>query len=274
MKVIVRNFIKLLSAGAFNNDASIENMSEYKWNQLFRISAVNNVSDFIASGIIKISASHRSIIPETTLNIATNIHKENYYLSEKEESLKFTQAKANKFSCFYLNHRLNKIVFNEIHSIDTSTDSLIFLNKLIDYTNKLLSKGICLRELAELGLYLRENGDKTDFIKTDRWIRALKMRNITNIIGCYLISAFNFEADEIPFLRKYDKNSYNDIYISIKKSLSTIHDIQDIDKEEENVTSQLYKQNTQTIKYFSYFPMEVTSKFLSNISKSLSNIEE
>lgn len=274
MKVVVRNFIKLLSVGAFNNNEPIERMSEYKWNQLFKISTVNNVSDFIASGIIKTSASHEYMIPETTLNIATNLYKGNYYSSENGENLKFTQTKEKKFSCFYLNHRFNKIIFNEIHSIDTSIDSLIFLNKLIDYTSKLLSKGVSLRDLIELGLYLRENGDKTDFVKTDRWIRTLKMRNITNIIGCYLISAFKFEADEIPFLKKFNKNSYNDIYTSIKKSLNTIHDIQDIDEEDDNITSQLYRQNAQTIKYFSYFPMEVTSKFLSNISKSLSNIEE
>ena len=47
MQVVIRNFIKLLSTGAFQSYCTLEEMSEYKWNQLLYIAKINDVEDFI-----------------------------------------------------------------------------------------------------------------------------------------------------------------------------------------------------------------------------------
>ena len=49
MQVVIRNFIKLLSTGAFQSYCTLEEMSEYKWNQLLYIAKINDVEDFIIS---------------------------------------------------------------------------------------------------------------------------------------------------------------------------------------------------------------------------------
>ena len=41
MQVVIRNFIKLLSTGAFQLYCTLEEMSEYKWNQLLYIAKIN-----------------------------------------------------------------------------------------------------------------------------------------------------------------------------------------------------------------------------------------
>lgn len=46
MQVVIRNFIKLLSTGAFQSYCTLEEMSEYKWNQLLYIAKINDVEDF------------------------------------------------------------------------------------------------------------------------------------------------------------------------------------------------------------------------------------
>ncbi|WP_298451979.1 hypothetical protein [uncultured Prevotella sp.] len=63
MQVVIRNFIKLLSAGAFNSNIEIEEMSEFKWKQLLYIAKINKVDDIITSGIIYLENSSDIIIP-------------------------------------------------------------------------------------------------------------------------------------------------------------------------------------------------------------------
>ena len=63
MQVVIRNFIKLLSTGAFQSYCTLEEMSEYKWNQLLYIAKINDVEDFIISGIIYSDNSSNNIIP-------------------------------------------------------------------------------------------------------------------------------------------------------------------------------------------------------------------
>ena len=68
MQVVIRNFIKLLSTGAFQSYCTLEEMSEYKWNQLLYIAKINDVEDFIISGIIYSDNSSNNIIPTKITN--------------------------------------------------------------------------------------------------------------------------------------------------------------------------------------------------------------
>ncbi len=57
MKIIYRNFIRLLSSGAFGNICAIENMSEFKWYKLLSVAKEYGVYDYIRTGAIKIGNS-------------------------------------------------------------------------------------------------------------------------------------------------------------------------------------------------------------------------
>lgn len=275
MDIIFRNFIKLLSVGAFNSKESIESMSEFKWKQLLQTAELENVSDFISNGIIIATTKYNAPIPCSIINLSKKYISDNIHMPDNNYNFRITQQSTKKFSSSFLNHKLNDIIFNEIHSIDTSTNSLMFLNKLIYNVNIFLNKGIDIREFVKLGLYLRTNGDKIDFIKIEKWIADLKMGKIINMICSYLVSISNFESTEIPFLYKYNKKSYKSILLHLNKASNVIKRAVNSEKKENKVTiGLLYSSNKTVLRQFKYFPIEATSAFISNITKSLSKIEE
>ena len=82
MQVVIRNFIKLLSTGAFQSYCTLEEMSEYKWNQLLYIAKINDVEDFIISGIIYSDNSSNNIIP----NKNHKLYKTKLFIPIQQES--------------------------------------------------------------------------------------------------------------------------------------------------------------------------------------------
>ena len=206
MQVVIRNFIKLLSTGAFQSYCTLEEMSEYKWNQLLYIAKINDVEDFIISGIIySDNSSNFSIPTKITNSINETIYSNTTRITPKDAQYRQSTKTINKFSNPYLNKKLNRIIYNEIHSIDTSVDSITFLNRSIDNIKNLLSANSYIRDLVEYGIYLRKYGNKIDFVKIDNWINTLKMNKIMNLVGIYLIKFFNFDTSEIPFYNNQNK---------------------------------------------------------------------
>ncbi len=275
MQVVIRNFIKLLSAGAFHSNNEIEEMSEYKWNQLLYIAKINNVDDFITFGIIYSEKLSNAVIPS---NIKEKINNEIYNNETTHASQEYQYKPINnsikKFSNSYLNKKLNKIIFDEVHCIDTSVDTITFLTKSIDNVNNLLSSKSYLRDLIMFGLYLREYGNKIDFIKIENWLSILKMKKIMNLIALYLITYFNFDAEEIPFYTKSGKDKSPRIKLPIETIQKIKDETDDSTKEPNILIYNIPKPSTSMFKYFSYYPIETLSIYFTNIFKSLSNIEE
>ena len=251
MEILYRNFTKLLSIGVFETDKSIEDMSEFKWNKLLNIAGTYKVKDHVCFGIVK---SDNKQIPENIYRLAKN------NISNKEESKATTNY---------------KLIFNEIHSIDTSIDSLILLKKLIDNINNLLNRGVDINKLADLGKYLREYGDKIDFVKVESWIKILNIRNMCTLIGCMLIRLFSFEIDELPFIKQIN-DKFQQKTDKILKQNITLQPVlqQKINENSGQGINPISKPNTSPLKFFRYFPAETTCRFISNIMKSLSNIDE
>lgn len=278
MNILARNFIKLLSAGTFNVEDTVEPMSEYKWKRLLSAAETYKVQDFIGNGITTICKSGVTIIPTRIQEAAQNLTVAKEY-GKKQDYTKLdtitVSGKAKPFANFYLNRKYNKIVFNEIHSIDTSIDSIVFINKLIENINKLLNSGLDFRSLSDLGFYLRLNGDKIDFVKTDGWIKALKIQGIANLIGNCLVQLFNFDNDELPFITETDDKYLHTISREIDNMITnpTRH-IEINDNSPQKGINPIKKPNSHPIKYKSYCPLETSSRFMANIIKSLSNIDE
>lgn len=274
MKVIYRNFIKLLSIGAFNAEEVIEPMSEFKWKQLLKLSEFNDVSDFILLGIERVSKTNPGIIPDFFVTYSNNV-----FLQHGRESGDMFgtndithHSKSHKFSSAYLNARFDRIIFNEIHSIDTSIDTLRFLDLSIDNVRNILSSDLNLRKIIELGFCLRQNGDRIDFIKAESWFKRLQLVDIMNLIACYLICLLGFEEKEIPFFRKMVKNAKSNIYSFFDGNMRFIGT--EVDGLKEKPARQSPLQDKIRLKYLSYFPTEVSSRFFSNIIKRVSDIEE
>lgn len=84
-------------------------------------------------------------------------------------------------------------------------DTLYLLRLIVGNINGMLSYGISLRGIVQLGNYLRTRGDKVDFVKLENWLRRLHIRRMAQLQGSILMRFFNFEQDELPFVRHVEK---------------------------------------------------------------------
>ena len=51
MDIIRRNLLTLLKSGALNEYGNIEPMSSFKWEKLFKMAVIHNISSFIHKGL-------------------------------------------------------------------------------------------------------------------------------------------------------------------------------------------------------------------------------
>ena len=190
MEIIFRNFINLLSNGAFNACREIEEMSPFKWKFLLDVAKTNEVSDYVCVGLLKEQKLGNTSIPQIIYDFARG--KGQPRSEESEVVFLSSHFKQKKFSNIFLTKRLNKIIFDEMHRIDTSVETLGFLDKAIDVTGNYLTFGIDVNALVGVGVNLRRDGDKIDFVKLDSWVKLLNMEKMMNMLANQLLCLFHF----------------------------------------------------------------------------------
>lgn len=177
----------------------------------------------------------------------------------------------------FLNKRLIKIQQDEPHAIDTSMETIYLLRLIVSNVNAMYSGGISLRGIIQLGQYLRTRGDKVDFVKLDTWLTKLHIQRMAQLEGSVLIQFFNFEQDEIPFVKMVERGASK---LTVRSLYYNIKDMEDIKFQESQVgfvhtTGGTMRKNLRrSMRYFGYAPIETTCNFLNSFFKSLSEIEE
>lgn len=225
-------------------------------------------------------------------NLFTQLRSENFDTKESLEPMttfkkkKIAQLMKNLsdmpsgevvMSNHFLNKRLIHIQANERHAIDTSMDTVYLLRLIVSNVNGILSGGINLRGIIQLGQYLRTRGDKVDFVKLDNWLRQLHIQRMAQLEGSVLITFFNFEEDEIPFMRHVERGAYK---LTLRSLYYNIKDQEEIKFQQtrsgfvKTTGGTMRKNLRRSMRYFSYAPIETTSNFLNNFFRSLSEIEE
>jgi len=271
MKIINRNFFTLLSCGAFGYEGCIEPMSQFKWEQAILMAEYFDVLPLLAKGIIthkdkcgiNLTEKQWSDIRTAAAMAVNDIAMVSPHLKDKYNMPHLANAMNNM--------RLKRIVYDEYHSIDTSVVSLNLIEIIIKNINSLMTAGMSISGIVQLGLFLRQHGHNIDFVKTEMWIDKLRIKNMSNLIGCMLILFFHFEEAEIPFVHKKDSNTENIInrYVEHAKSKAseclTRH-------EHPHVMADKYL--CSGMRYFGYMPVEAVCRTLSGFARRLSEIEE
>lgn len=177
----------------------------------------------------------------------------------------------------FLNRRLIKIQQDEPHAIDTSIETIYLLRLIVSNVNAMYSGGISLRGIIQLGQYLRTRGDKVDFVKLDNWLNKLHIQRMAQLEGSVLITFFDFEKDEIPFVRTVERGAYK---LTLRSLYYNIQDMEEIKFQQSqagfvHTTGGTMRKNLRrSMRYFGYAPIETTSNFLNNFLRSLAEIEE
>lgn len=177
----------------------------------------------------------------------------------------------------FLNRRLTKIQKEEPHVIDTSMETVYLLRLIVSNANAMLSGGISIRGIIQLGQYLRTRGDKVDFVKLDNWLTKLHLQRMAQLEGSVLITFFNFEQDEIPFVKLVERGAYK---LTLRSLHYNIKDMEDIKFQQSQVGfvhttgGSMRKNLRRSMRFFGYAPIESASNFFNGFFRSLSEIEE
>ena len=278
MDIIQRNFFKLIRSGAFNDKSTIEAMSSFKWRRLYEIVMFQNVLDYFVRGVNNNANDKNLNLPAKLIDeIQAKLDLQDEKQSSRQEDDKIIGDDA-ELSNKWLNKRYHKIIYNEMHSIDTSTETLRMLQLIVFNTNAMLHRGINLDAIIRLGQFLRNKGDKVDFLKLEKWLSALHLQRMAQLQGSILIAVFGFEKDEIDFVKKEEPVAYKltikIISNLVKDTAGEWHFRQNSAGFVQNNGKMLRRNLRRSYKYISYAPIETTSNFINGFIKGLSEIEE
>ncbi|EGQ18012.1 hypothetical protein [Prevotella pallens] len=278
MDIIQRNFFKLIRSGAFNDKSTIEAMSSFKWRRLYEIVMFQNVLDYFVRGVNNNANDKNLNLPAKLIDeIQAKLDLQDEKQSSRQEDDKIIGDDA-ELSNKWLNKRYHKIIYNEMHSIDTSTETLRMLQLIVFNTNAMLNRGINLDAIIRLGQFLRNKGDKVDFLKLEKWLSALHLQRMAQLQGSILIAVFGFEKDEIDFVKKEEPVAYKltikIISNLVKDTAGEWHFRQNSAGFVQNNGKMLRRNLRRSYKYISYAPIETTSNFINGFIKGLSEIEE
>ena len=278
MDIIQRNFFKLIRSGAFNDKSTIEAMSSFKWRRLYEIVMFQNVLDYFVRGVNNNANDKNLNLPAKLIDeIQAKLDLQDEKQSSRQEDDKIIGDDA-ELSNKWLNKRYHKIIYNEMHSIDTSTETLRMLQLIVFNTNAMLNRGINLDAIIRLGQFLRNKGDKVDFLKLEKWLSALHLQRMAQLQGSILIAVFGFEKDEIDFAKKEEPVAYKltikIISNLVKDTAGEWHFRQNSAGFVQNNGKMLRRNLRRSYKYISYAPIETTSNFINGFIKGLSEIEE
>ena len=188
-----------------------------------------------------------------------------------------------------LNHTLYNIIEKEFREneatfinigetrVEVVSNTLNMLLILLRISQNILSNGISMKHLADLGIFLRKAGDKVDYVKLQEWIERLHMKRIALLTAILLIDLLDFTEDEIPFTTingKHDERAMKELF-NLRTSKNNWHFQQgnDIFVHSTNSSAMMWHVR-QSARNFSYYPLESFTNFFASLAHSLSHIEE
>ena len=191
----------------------------------------------------------------------------------------------------FLNRKLQGIIKSEIlccdstyvniadTRIETLPPTLNILISIIRIARYIINDGVKLKQLIDLGMMLRTIGANVDFVKLQQWIDRLYLNRIATLEASLLIDLFGFSEDELPFYQsnlatrtgstaeemlQFDSSHTDEWYFTQGKNIFI---------KPKNSKAMIW-QVKHAATYFRFYPFEMTTNFIKNISHSLSHIEE
>ena len=283
MDIIRRNFLRLLRAGAFNENEAIEPMSRFKWDIIFHVANIHDVVGVVFKGM-SVNNGYADIIPQDIIAKYREILYNNAnipYTNDGNDNfplLRIPDAGLSHMCNRFLNYRLSSIREKEPLAEDSSIETLNMLDIIVQATERAMTYGLSLATILRIGMYLRNDGDKVDYIKLEKWLRRLNILRMAQLEGSILIDVFGFEQDEIPFVNRIESSAGRLAIMAIEQPIRI-----DIEEWKINQKSTIFITNNskammKTVKncmrYFFFAPLEATSNFLHRFVSSLSNLEE
>lgn len=187
-----------------------------------------------------------------------------------------------------LNRQLQQIVDKEIRCCDSKytviqdvkvecfPTTLNLLLQLARISHYILNEGISIKQLLDLALFLREEGEHVEVLKLQGWLKRLHMRTMASVIGELIVQLFHFQPNELPFVSRWHINIDRiKKEIFMKRDMSEWYFTQgkDIFVKTSNSNAMLF-QMRHVVNYFRFYPHEMFTNFFASFAHGLSHIEE
>lgn len=276
MDIIQRNLFALLRSGALGSNEELEAMSSFKWECLYQLAVMHEVVPYAYQGLrncrdqffLRLTDKQWKEWQET----AVKAEKEHQDLNEEDDEFLRPDHLTNPV----LNHKLQDILDDE-HS-DMTTRHLLLL--FISIVRHILNEGMPIRQLLELGIFLRQEGDKVDYETLGKWINSLNLSQMCQLEGQCLIMLYGFQAEDLPFLKDKKDKRVKDIAQELLEFTNTRSQDWYFSQDADSIfvhnsnTSAMFSHVRRSARYFRYFPSESLTNFFASFVHSLSHIEE
>jgi hypothetical protein len=251
-------------------------MSAFKWDSLYQLSVMHDVTPYVYKGILKCKEQFfLHLTPkqwEVWKKAADKALQEQQAADEEEDEFLRPDHLTNPV----LNHKLQNILDDE-HS-DIKTRQLLLL--MISIVRHIFNEGMPIRQLLKLAIYLRQDGNKVDFDMLMKWINSLSLSPVCQLEGQFLILLYGFHAEDLPFMQEKKDKRVEQIAQELLEFTNTrshdwyfSQDANSIFVHNSN-TSAMFSHVRRSARYFRYFPSESVTNFFASFVHSLSHIEE
>ena len=275
MDIIQRNLFKVLRNGAFNTYDKLEPMSAHKWERLYQLAVMHNVIPYAYKGIENSRDQffmHLTERQEKEWQKAYSETARPTAIEDEEDEF----LRADHLTNPMLNRQLQNILDDE-HS-DTTTRHMLLL--IIRVVRHILNEGMPIRQLLELGIYIKHQGTNADYETLKGWLSRLGLTQMAHLEGEFLILMFGFTPEDIPFLSEKRDKRVKQIANELLDFTNTRSHDWYFSQDEDSIfvhnsnTSAMFSHVRRSARYFRYYPSERVTNFFASFVHSLSHIEE
>ena len=275
MNIVQRNFFRLIRCSAFEQKDEVEPMSVCKWNKLYQLALMHDMTGPVYQGLQQCRG-------QFFLHLTDKQWEQ--WAKTLQEQQQHPQQDADEDEFLRADHLTNPVLNMKIQSIlddegsDVSTRQLLLI--IIRIARHILNEGVPIKQLTELGIYLRKESHRVDFFSLVKWLKSLRLNQMAQLEGALLIQMFDFTEDEIPFLEgKTDKRAEQ---VAQELTEFTNTRAQDFYFSQESGSVFVHTSNgsamlghiRRSARYFHYLPSETLTNFFASFAHSLSHIEE
>lgn len=136
--------------------------------------------------------------------------------------------------------------------MESVSPTLSMLVALLSIVRTSLDEGLRLWQIVDLGILLRRQGDRVDFVKLQEWIERLRFTRMSQLVATVLTGLLAFTADEVPFVQRSKIGC----------------DLDDI------VDDLLQSRQRTSARYLRYNPGEGIASMVASITHKLGNVKE
>lgn len=253
-------------------------MSVFKWGRLYQLSVMHTIIPYVYEGINRCRSQfflHLSAKQEEEWRQALR----EYQAQAEQQSDEMEEdelLRPDRLTNPLLNHRLQDILDDE-HSDITTRQLLLIIIRIVRH---LFNEGMPIRQLTELGIFLRKNQDRIDYVTLGKWIEQLHLTQMIQLICEFLIKMYGFTEDEIPFLQKRREKPIEQIAQELIEFTNTRSQNWYFSQQDGGIfvhnsnSSATFSHVRRSARYFRYYPSESVTNFFSSFVHSLSHIEE